>query len=151
MGGKFATSPVQVTPSGTYAAISHDLAQGAGGEAGVVDIYSYVSGAWQDEATLGIAHFTGGAVPDFFVTFAAADHTSAVIAADLNGAWQLLGVQGQPGPVLTNATVIDPTLVSQSVNSCNPTCVSGTITDTTYRFDPAVAKLVPTGPSTTEN
>jgi hypothetical protein len=168
MNGVFATSQVQITPAGTFVAISHNISQGSGGEDGVVDIYSYLAGAWQDQATLGgsdgldvvlpgaatpitVAQFTGGSIPDFFATFAGADHTSAVIAADVKGTWQLLGVQGQSSPVLTNATLIDPTLISQSVDNCTPTCASGTITDTTYRFDAAVGELVPTGPSTTEN
>lgn len=109
------------------------------------------SGATLDPANHGDAltravtnvNVTSSTVPDFFVALLGADHTGAVVVTDVGGTWHALAVHHASGsPELVDAAVSGST-VTESLNDCQPSCATGKITTTAFRYSPSADALVP--------
>lgn len=111
------------------------------------------SGATLDPANHGDAltravtnvNVTSSTVPDFFVALLGADHTGAVVVTDVGGTWHALAVHHASGsPELVDAAVSGST-VTESLNDCQPSCATGKITTTAFRYSPSADALGPRG------
>jgi hypothetical protein len=156
LGPTYAVSPIAGQDRSMYVAVDHPAAQPGGGSLVVVDIYQYLKGAWQAQASvplgtdagtgillpadqdttpITLSAITGSALPDYVVTTASASSLISTIVSDQTGRWRAVPFR-TPGGIALGVpdAVIRPTTITATFDSCTPTCANGTDQQVTFAY-----------------
>ncbi|MCU4183240.1 hypothetical protein K6U06_02625 [Acidiferrimicrobium sp. IK] len=156
LGPTYAVSPIAGQDKSMFAAIDHPAAQSGGGSTVVVDVYQYLNGAWQPQASvplgadgstglllpasqhatpITVTALTGSADPDYAVTTASASALITTIVSDQTGKWRAVPFQAPSGTVIgVPDAIVRQTTIAATFNSCTPTCATGGAKQVTFAY-----------------